>query len=169
MTHHPWCTTRMLCEEFNIDMVYYKQILIFIFRLDLLPFYSRLVATLSPCLAEIAPDLVYLLKGSFLSHVSFFVPGKHTTLFWRPTDVHSFQTTLNRRPNNVLCYQGLFFYNLICLETIELVSFIRSLKFHSADPWKFSDAFHNIIFPYRGWRTYRGTGLLFSYKNEHLK
>ncbi|XP_066925747.1 regulator of nonsense transcripts 2-like isoform X2 [Clytia hemisphaerica] len=38
-------------------------------RLDLLPFYSRLVATLTPCLPEIAPDLVYLLKGSFLSHL----------------------------------------------------------------------------------------------------
>lgn len=38
-------------------------------RLDLLPFYSRLVATLSPCLPEVAPDLVYLLKGSFLSHL----------------------------------------------------------------------------------------------------
>ncbi|XP_065640842.1 regulator of nonsense transcripts 2 isoform X1 [Hydra vulgaris] len=38
-------------------------------RLDLLPFYARLVSTLAPCLVDIAPDLVWLLKGSFLSHL----------------------------------------------------------------------------------------------------
>ena len=32
----------------------------------------------------------------------------HTTLFWRSSDVHNVQTTLNRRPNNVLCLQGFF-------------------------------------------------------------
>ena len=29
-------------------------------------------------------------------------PSKHTTLFWRPSNVHKVQKTLNRRPNNVL-------------------------------------------------------------------
>lgn len=38
-------------------------------RLDLLPFYARLVSTLSPCLPDIATDLVWLLKGSFRSHL----------------------------------------------------------------------------------------------------
>ena len=32
-------------------------------------------------------------------------PSKHTTLFWRPSDVHNVQKTLKRRPNNALCYE----------------------------------------------------------------
>lgn len=42
----------------------------FIFRYDLLPFYSRLVATLYPCMPDVANDLVHLLKGDFRWHVS---------------------------------------------------------------------------------------------------
>jgi len=38
-------------------------------RLDLLPFYGRLVATLAPCLPDIAQDLVFLLKGDFRFHL----------------------------------------------------------------------------------------------------
>eukprot|EP00794_Sanderia_malayensis_P006104 gene6104-6808_t len=38
-------------------------------RLDLLPFYARLVATLAPCLPDVAQDLVYLLKGDFKFHL----------------------------------------------------------------------------------------------------
>lgn len=38
-------------------------------RLDLLPFYSRLVSTLAPCLPDVGQDLVFLLKGSFRSHL----------------------------------------------------------------------------------------------------
>ena len=40
-------------------------------RLDLLPFYSRLVATLSPVMPHVATDLVQLLKQDFKFHVSF--------------------------------------------------------------------------------------------------
>jgi regulator of nonsense transcripts 2 len=38
-------------------------------RLDLLPFYSRLVAILNPCMPEIANDLAFLLKNDFRFHI----------------------------------------------------------------------------------------------------
>ncbi|XP_048738791.2 regulator of nonsense transcripts 2-like isoform X2 [Ostrea edulis] len=38
-------------------------------RYDLLPFYSRFVATLLPCMPDVASDLVQLLKGDFRWHV----------------------------------------------------------------------------------------------------
>lgn len=38
-------------------------------RYDLLPFYSRLVATLYPCMPDVANDLIQLLKGDFRWHV----------------------------------------------------------------------------------------------------
>ncbi|XP_021341258.1 regulator of nonsense transcripts 2-like isoform X2 [Mizuhopecten yessoensis] len=38
-------------------------------RYDLLPFYSRMVATLYPCMPDVANDLVQLLKGDFRWHV----------------------------------------------------------------------------------------------------
>ncbi|KAG8440022.1 hypothetical protein GDO86_005988 [Hymenochirus boettgeri] len=38
-------------------------------RLDLLPFYARLVATLHPCMADVAEDLCSMLKGDFRFHV----------------------------------------------------------------------------------------------------
>uniref|UniRef100_H3B878 Regulator of nonsense transcripts 2 n=1 Tax=Latimeria chalumnae TaxID=7897 RepID=H3B878_LATCH len=38
-------------------------------RLDLLPFYSRLVATLHPCMCDVAEDLCSMLKGDFRFHV----------------------------------------------------------------------------------------------------
>ncbi|XP_078596473.1 regulator of nonsense transcripts 2-like isoform X2 [Branchiostoma floridae x Branchiostoma japonicum] len=38
-------------------------------RIDLLPFYSRLVATLQPCTPDVADDLVAMLKGDFKFHV----------------------------------------------------------------------------------------------------
>uniref|UniRef100_A0A672QX75 UPF2 regulator of nonsense mediated mRNA decay n=1 Tax=Sinocyclocheilus grahami TaxID=75366 RepID=A0A672QX75_SINGR len=39
-------------------------------RLDLLPFYARLVATLHPCMSDVAEDLSSMLKGDFRFHVS---------------------------------------------------------------------------------------------------
>ena len=41
-------------------------------RLDLLPFYSRLVATLHPCMSDVAEDLCSMLKGDFRFHVGSF-------------------------------------------------------------------------------------------------
>lgn len=41
-----------------------------VFRLDLLPFYARLVATLHPCMSDVAEDLCSMLKGDFRFHVS---------------------------------------------------------------------------------------------------
>ncbi|XP_077565295.1 regulator of nonsense transcripts 2 isoform X1 [Stigmatopora nigra] len=38
-------------------------------RLDLLPFYSRLVATLHPCMSDVADDLCSMLKGDFRFHI----------------------------------------------------------------------------------------------------
>ncbi|XP_051911526.1 regulator of nonsense transcripts 2 [Hippocampus zosterae] len=38
-------------------------------RLDLLPFYSRLVATLHPCMSDMAEDLCSMLKGDFRFHI----------------------------------------------------------------------------------------------------
>lgn len=38
-------------------------------RYDLLPFYSRMVGTLYPCMPDVANDLVQLLKGDFKWHV----------------------------------------------------------------------------------------------------
>ncbi|XP_077399369.1 regulator of nonsense transcripts 2 [Vanacampus margaritifer] len=38
-------------------------------RLDLLPFYSRLVATLNPCMSDVAEDLCSMLKGDFRFHI----------------------------------------------------------------------------------------------------
>ncbi|XP_068132222.1 regulator of nonsense transcripts 2 [Hyperolius riggenbachi] len=38
-------------------------------RLDLLPFYARLVATLHPCMSDVAEDLCSMLKGDFRFHV----------------------------------------------------------------------------------------------------
>ncbi|XP_012995572.2 regulator of nonsense transcripts 2 isoform X5 [Esox lucius] len=38
-------------------------------RLDLLPFYSRLVATLHPCMSDVAEDLCSILKGDFRFHI----------------------------------------------------------------------------------------------------
>lgn len=38
-------------------------------RLDLLPFYARLVATLHPCMSDIADDLCSMLKGDFRFHI----------------------------------------------------------------------------------------------------
>ena len=38
-------------------------------RLDLLPFYARLVATLNPCMPEVSIDLAALLLGDFRFHV----------------------------------------------------------------------------------------------------
>lgn len=38
-------------------------------RYDLLPFYARLVATLHPCMPEVASDLVTLLKGDLRWHI----------------------------------------------------------------------------------------------------
>ena len=39
-------------------------------RYDLLPFYSRMVATLYPCMPDVATNLVQLLKSDFRWHVS---------------------------------------------------------------------------------------------------
>lgn len=41
--------------------------------MDLLPFYSRLVATLHPCMSDVAEDLCSMLKGDFRFHVSLLV------------------------------------------------------------------------------------------------
>ncbi|XP_036308913.1 regulator of nonsense transcripts 2 isoform X7 [Pipistrellus kuhlii] len=38
-------------------------------RLDLLPFYARLVATLHPCMSDVAEDLCSMLRGDFRFHV----------------------------------------------------------------------------------------------------
>ncbi|XP_026066042.1 regulator of nonsense transcripts 2-like isoform X2 [Carassius auratus] len=38
-------------------------------RLDLLPFYARLVATLHPCMCDVAEDLCSMLKGDFRFHI----------------------------------------------------------------------------------------------------
>lgn len=38
-------------------------------RLDLLPFYARLVATLHPCMSDVAEDLCSMLKGDFRFHI----------------------------------------------------------------------------------------------------
>ncbi|CAI5785059.1 regulator of nonsense transcripts 2 isoform X4 [Podarcis lilfordi] len=38
-------------------------------RLDLLPFYARLVGTLHPCMSDVAEDLCSMLKGDFRFHV----------------------------------------------------------------------------------------------------
>ncbi|KAK5896215.1 hypothetical protein CgunFtcFv8_009838 [Champsocephalus gunnari] len=38
-------------------------------RLDLLPFYSRLVATLHPCMSDVGEDLCSMLKGDFRFHM----------------------------------------------------------------------------------------------------
>lgn len=38
-------------------------------RLDLLPFYSRLVGTLHPCMSDVAEDLCSMLKGDFRFHI----------------------------------------------------------------------------------------------------
>uniref|UniRef100_UPI00358E2643 regulator of nonsense transcripts 2 isoform X2 n=1 Tax=Myxine glutinosa TaxID=7769 RepID=UPI00358E2643 len=38
-------------------------------RLDLLPFFARLVATLHPCMPDVAEDLATMLKGDFRFHV----------------------------------------------------------------------------------------------------
>lgn len=38
-------------------------------RLDLLPFYARLVATLHPVVPEVAQDLCHMLKQDFMYHV----------------------------------------------------------------------------------------------------
>ncbi|KAM6987187.1 regulator of nonsense transcripts 2 isoform 2-T2 [Aplochiton taeniatus] len=38
-------------------------------RLDLLPFYARLVATLNPCMSDVAEDLCSMLKGDFRFHI----------------------------------------------------------------------------------------------------
>ncbi|XP_069764574.1 regulator of nonsense transcripts 2 isoform X4 [Narcine bancroftii] len=38
-------------------------------RLDLLPFYARLVGTLHPCMGDVAEDLCTMLKGDFRFHV----------------------------------------------------------------------------------------------------
>ncbi|XP_061662075.1 regulator of nonsense transcripts 2 isoform X2 [Syngnathoides biaculeatus] len=38
-------------------------------RLDLLPFYSRLVATLHPCMSDVPEDLCSMLKGDFRFHI----------------------------------------------------------------------------------------------------
>uniref|UniRef100_A0A673NBE2 Regulator of nonsense transcripts 2 n=1 Tax=Sinocyclocheilus rhinocerous TaxID=307959 RepID=A0A673NBE2_9TELE len=38
-------------------------------RLDLLPFYARLVATLHPCMSDVAEDLSSMLKGDFRFHI----------------------------------------------------------------------------------------------------
>lgn len=41
-------------------------------RLDLLPMYARLVATLDPCAPDLAPELMQQLKGEFRFRVSLF-------------------------------------------------------------------------------------------------
>ncbi|XP_017652786.1 regulator of nonsense transcripts 2 isoform X3 [Nannospalax galili] len=38
-------------------------------RLDLLPFYARLVATLHPCMSDVAEELCSMLRGDFRFHV----------------------------------------------------------------------------------------------------
>lgn len=40
-----------------------------LFRFDLLPFYSRLVATLHPCMPGLAEDIFTLLRAEFKWHV----------------------------------------------------------------------------------------------------
>ncbi|XP_006497551.1 regulator of nonsense transcripts 2 isoform X4 [Mus musculus] len=40
-------------------------------RLDLLPFYARLVATLHPCMSDVAEDLCSMLRGDFRFHVQY--------------------------------------------------------------------------------------------------
>ena len=42
-------------------------------RLDLLPMYARLVATLDPCAPDLAPELVQQLKGEFRFRVSIII------------------------------------------------------------------------------------------------
>ena len=42
-------------------------------RLDLLPMYARLVATLDPCAPDIAPELMQQLKGEFRFRVSIMI------------------------------------------------------------------------------------------------
>ena len=52
----------------------YKYIYIFFScRLDLLPIYSRLVATLDPCAPDIAPEMIKQLKSEFRFRVTLIL------------------------------------------------------------------------------------------------
>ncbi|XP_016110167.1 regulator of nonsense transcripts 2-like [Sinocyclocheilus grahami] len=52
-------------------------------RLDLLPFYARLVATLHPCMSDVAEDLSSMLKGDFRFHVTLTAES----LYWGHDDI----------------------------------------------------------------------------------
>ena len=39
--------------------------------------------------------------------IHFLPPGKHTTLFWRPSNVHNVRKDVELTPNKVLCLQAL--------------------------------------------------------------
>ena len=53
-------------------IVHHSEVMLYnMFRIDLLPFYSRLVATLHPCMADLAVDLFTSLKAEFKWHVSY--------------------------------------------------------------------------------------------------
>lgn len=90
----------------------------YLFRLDLLPFYSRLVATLSPCLAEIAPDLVYLLKGSFLSHVKYSLACVLLYILYLFYYIELFETTWKLgKGGGVRKIDGILFYSMNSAKT----------------------------------------------------
>ena len=53
-------------------------------RLDLLPIYSRLVATLDPCAPDIAPEMIKQLKSEFRFRVtSILLASNNFFLAWR--------------------------------------------------------------------------------------
>lgn len=72
--------------------IFICQVLYFHCRYDLLPFYSRLTATLYPCMPDVANDLVQLVKGDFRWHVStwfciaisrIFIPQEFCVIYYR--------------------------------------------------------------------------------------
>lgn len=78
-------------ESWNFKMNYFWYVFPFTHitynfcRLDLLPFYARLVATLHPCMSDVAEDLCSMLRGDFRFHVciyAFILLYLYTLISW---------------------------------------------------------------------------------------
>lgn len=71
--YHLMC--EYIWESLNFKINYFWYVFPFTYitynfcRLDLLPFYARLVATLHPCMSDVAEDLCSMLRGDFRFHV----------------------------------------------------------------------------------------------------
>lgn len=134
------------------EIVLHWCVILYFCRLDLLPFYARLVGTLHPCMSDVAEDLCSMLKGDFRFHVCFhwFSIDSSCPHFKMSGTITGKLTAQGQCCNRILFYFILFtFHKLECkilwrnLKSLTLHVFANRLISKSLT-WK--DLFENTDF-----------------------